>query len=64
MSPSSTGQQRSMADSATGAEAALATSVAAFSPQLSVPLTLGLQYTNSGVLTALCLFWTAVLWPR
>lgn len=43
---------------------AVATSVAAFSPQLSVPLTLGLQYTNSGVLTALCLFWAAVLWPR
>jgi hypothetical protein len=46
------------------AQAAVATSVAAFSPQLSVPLTLGLQYTNSGVLTALCLFWVAVLWPR
>lgn len=60
-----TGQQHSRAaDSATAAEAALAASVAAFSPQLSVPLTLGLQYTNSGVLTALCLFWTAVLWPR
>jgi hypothetical protein len=46
------------------AQAAVATSVAAFTPQLSVPLTLGLQYTNSGVLTALCLFWVAVLWPR
>jgi hypothetical protein len=45
-------------------EAAMATSVAAFSPQLSVPLTLGLPYTNSGLLTAVCLFWVAVLWPR
>lgn len=45
-------------------EEAVATSVAAFAPQLSVPLTLGLQYTNSGVLTAVCLFWAAVLWPR
>lgn len=45
-------------------EAAVATSVAAFSPQLSVPLTLGLQYTNSGVLTAVSVFWVAVLWPR
>lgn len=63
MSYSSSGQ-RSRADSATATDAALATSVAAFSPQLSVPLTLRLQYTNSGVLTALCLFWTAVLWPR
>lgn len=50
--------------SASVAEAAVASTVAAFSPQLSVPLTLGLQYTNSGILTAVCLFWAAVLWPR
>jgi cytoskeletal protein RodZ len=50
--------------SASVTEAAIATSVAAFSPQLSVPLTLGLLYTNSGLLTAVCLFWVAVLWPR
>jgi hypothetical protein len=50
--------------SASVTEAAMATSVAAFSPQLSVPLTLGLPYTNSGLLTAVCLFWVAVLWPR
>jgi cytoskeletal protein RodZ len=50
--------------SASATEAAIATSVAAFSPQLSVPLTLGLSYTNSGLLTAVCLFWVAVLWPR
>lgn len=54
----------SQAASASVAEAVVATTVAAFSPQLSVPLTLGLQYTNSGILTAVCLFWPAVLWPR
>lgn len=46
------------------AEAAFTTTVAAFSPQLSAPLTLGLHYTNSGVLAALCLLGSAVLWPR
>lgn len=50
--------------SASATEAAIATSVAAFLPQLSVPLMLGLPYTNSGLLTAACLFWVAVLWPR
>lgn len=39
------------------ADAAAATTV-------SVPLMLGLHYTNSGVLSAVCLTGSAVLWPR
>jgi hypothetical protein len=62
--PSSATAARPDSSDACFVEAAVATSVAAFAPQLSVPLTLGLQYTNSGVLTAVCLFWAAVLWPR
>lgn len=44
--------------------AAAAVSAAAFAPCVSVPLVLGLQHTNSGVLTAACLLCCAVLWPR
>jgi hypothetical protein len=43
--------------------AALSAVVAAFSPMLCVPLSLGLRFSNSGIITAVALLCSAVLWP-
>jgi hypothetical protein len=56
-------QQQQQQQPVSGHSAANSLAVAAFAPAVSVPLTLGLQYTNSGILTAVTLLMTAVLWP-
>lgn len=63
--PGSTGFAGQQQQATTGSSESdvLSAVVAAFSPMLSVPLTLGLQYTNSGVLSAVALLGCAVLWP-